>query len=446
MLADTGTALPTDDVYSRNYIGGEWVFPAAPYEFEIRNPADSTITAVVPLSSRNDVNRAIAAAQAIDKGEWADPERRVQLLMALLDRLNALEPELVKLQCGETGLSAEDSAAALRATLAVARALVFEVEGRADCRQQGASGHVLSWGLPLAEMLTSVFATLVRGMSVVVKPSLRGPLSPVAVALAATQVGFPPGSINVVQGTGVDVGAALIGSSLLDELHVHGNPGTLAQARRAEPRTGVPLRTLSAGGNVAIIYPEIDDRQISAMAAKAAVGLRIHSTGGPFGQTTVAVHDSVAPRALEALVSEVGVVSPAPLPSEPLRRVAMSRVQRLGADGGRTMVGRPIPDDIEHRMGWRMPPVVTDLGNAATAAGRLNSAGEPLGPVLTVVRWTSHDDLDQLFAGQRYRAGYASTWGEGFADDRVTFGAVARSLSPLEIACVGTLPLAWAGL
>lgn len=445
MLADTETPLITDDIFCRNYVGGDWVFPAAPYEFEIRNPADSNIIAVVPLSSRHDVTRAIAAARAVDSREWVDSVRRTQLLKALLDRLDALGPELVQLQCSETGLSTEDSATVLQGSLAVARALLSRVEVGGDFRRQGASGFVLSWGVPLAEMLTSVFANLVRGMSVVVKPSLRGPLSPIAVALAASQVGFPPGSINVVQGTGVDVGAALIGNPLLDELHVHGNPSTLGRASRAERLTGVPLHTLSAGGNVAIVYPEIDHGQISAMSAKAAVALRIHSSGGPFGQTVAAVHSSVAPMVLEALVTEVSAVSPAPLPSEPLRRAAMARVQKLRADGGRLLLGRPIPDDIEHRMGWRVPPVAIDLGDAMAAAGRLSSAGEPLGPVLTIVRWTNQEDLDLLFAGKRYRAGYASTWGEGFTDDRITFGAAARSLSPLEMACVGTLPAAWAG-
>ena len=55
-----------------------------------------------------------------------------------------------------------------------------------------------------------VLPALAGGDTVIVKPSLRGPLSPVAFAYLATQAGLPPGVVNVVQGTGVDVGAELI--------------------------------------------------------------------------------------------------------------------------------------------------------------------------------------------------------------------------------------------
>jgi hypothetical protein len=56
-LERPGSSLPDDGHYARNLIGGRWQFPGAPYEFEIRNPSDSTIAAVVPLSSRFDVER-----------------------------------------------------------------------------------------------------------------------------------------------------------------------------------------------------------------------------------------------------------------------------------------------------------------------------------------------------------------------------------------------------
>jgi hypothetical protein len=40
---------------------------------------------------------------------------------------------------------------------------------------------------------------IARGDTVIVKPSLRGPLTPVAFAFMATEVGLPAGVVNVVQ-------------------------------------------------------------------------------------------------------------------------------------------------------------------------------------------------------------------------------------------------------
>src|SRR5262245_57032049 len=69
--------LPESDHFARNLIGGRWVFPAAPYDFQVRNPLDSTETAVVPLSSRFDVDRAVEAADAAGP-QWRAPQWRAE--------------------------------------------------------------------------------------------------------------------------------------------------------------------------------------------------------------------------------------------------------------------------------------------------------------------------------------------------------------------------------
>lgn len=92
-----------------------------------------------------------------------------------------------------------------------------------------------------------MFPAIARGDTVIVKPSLRGPLTPVAFAFMATEVGLPAGVVNVVQGTGLDVGADLISGRRLSALHVRAGERTIAQAERSHRRTGVALHTLRAG-------------------------------------------------------------------------------------------------------------------------------------------------------------------------------------------------------
>src|SRR5262249_47335623 len=154
-------------------------------------------------------------------------------------------------------------------------------------RTAGVSGLVLSWGLPLAETIAALLPQLAAGRAVVVKPSLRAPLSTVAVAYLATGVGFPPGVINVVHGTGVDVGTALHATARLALLHVRAGERSLAHAARATAVSGVPLRTLRAGGNIAVVGPDADP---AALASAVADALRVHSTGGPLALPFLAVH------------------------------------------------------------------------------------------------------------------------------------------------------------
>ncbi|ROZ88014.1 aldehyde dehydrogenase [Gordonia sp. OPL2] len=447
MVVDTHarSLLPSDDDYGRNIIGGRWLFPAAPYEFEIRNPVDSTITTVVPLSSRIDVERAITAAGEALHGRWSDPATREHLLVALLSRLTDASVEFAHLMSTESGVSHRDALDIVEASLGLARRYLSENRVPERDAQGCVSGHILSWGAPFAEMLLGVFAALVRGESVVVKPSLRGPMSPIAVAYLAEQAGFPAGVVNVVQGTGVDVGAALISSNRLGQLSVHGNSDTLARSARAYPFTNVPLSTLRGGGNAAVVYPDASAEDIAHLALEVAAAVRVNSAGSLFGLHTVAVHSACTQAVRAALVDAVSNVGPAPLPAELQRRQAMSRVHRLSAAGGRVLCGGKVPDDVKHRMGWFVTPTVIDLGTTMQALPLMDAVGAPLGPVLTVIEWATFDDIDKLFAARRHQDGYGITWGDCGGRNIASFGAIARGQGPLGAARSGLVPPAWVG-
>ena len=121
----------------------------------------------------------------------------------------------------------------------MARAALADLAAGRPSPGGGVSGHILSWGLPFTEIVTSVLPALGRGDTVIVKPSLRGPLTPAAFGFLATRAGLPAGVVNIVQGTGIDVGADLISRPGLSALHVRAGDRTIAQAQRGHQRTGV---------------------------------------------------------------------------------------------------------------------------------------------------------------------------------------------------------------
>jgi len=444
VLADPAApAMPDDEHFARNLIGGRWQFPAAPYEYEIRNPADSTITTVVPLSSRFDVQRAAAAADAARQGHWADPAERGRLLDGVLDRLESSRSDLARLQAVETGLSFPDSLAAVDATLGSARALLRCGVPPGPARSAGVCGHILCWGAPFTEAVTSVLPALLRGNAVIIKPSLRGPLSPVAFAHVATQAGLPAGVLNVVQGTGVDVGAELISRRGLSALHVRAGSRTLALAERSHARTNVPLHLLRGGGNVAVVGPRAAD--LDALGLAVTVGVRMNSAGGPFGLPLLAVHADRADTILATLLDALAGTVAAPLPAEPVRRRAASRIDALVAAGAKTLLGGSrVPNDVAHRMGWRLPPTVLHLGTASSAAMAAEQASEPLGPVLGVFTWRDRVELADAFRSPRAADGVATLWG---ADKALAMslphGLVVDGASHLPSSGGTTLPAAW---
>jgi len=399
--------LAGDEHFGRNFIGGKWVFPAAPYDFEIRNPADSTVTTVVPLSSRFDVDRAVATARTALGGTWSRELARTRLLLTLVDSLNANREPLALLQSRETGLSFDDSFAAVSATVAAARAILSHGTPQDGARSAGVTGHVLCWGLPLTDVVTSTLPALLRGNTVVVKPSLRGPLSAVAFARLAQDCGLPPGVVNIVQGTGTDVGAELFSRRDLAALYLRGGERTIEHARRAGQRTGVPLHAVNGGGNVCVIGPDQPDAD--APAAAVAAGVRVHS--GPFGLPLLAVHRDTPASVLPAVLARLAATSPAPLPTDPVRNRSLARTGALVDAGATLLLGGHVPDDIEHRMGWRLPATALLLHAAGSPAARREQELAPLGPVLGILTWTDWADLGEHLRAPRHADGTIAVWG-----------------------------------
>jgi acyl-CoA reductase-like NAD-dependent aldehyde dehydrogenase len=435
-----GTSDCGEEHFSRNFIGGKWAFPAAPYDFEIRDPADSTVITVVPLSSRFDVDRAVAAARIASQGAWSGRPERDQYLRALVDALAAEREPLARLQSRETGLHPGDSLAAVTATVAAARAILC-CAGPGGDPGAGVTGHVLGWGLPLTEVVTSALPSLLRGHAVVVKPSLRAPLSAVAFARLAERCGLPPGVVNVVQGTGTDVGAELLSRSDLAALYVRGGERTLGQARRAGQRTGVPLHAVRAGGNVCVAGPDRPDAD--ALAAAVAAGVRVHS--GPFGLPLLAVHRDTAAAVVPAVLDRLAAASPGPLPADPVRGRSLARIRALVEAGAVVLLGGQVPDDVPHRMGWRIPATALLLGEANSPAARREQELAPLGPVAGILTWTDWAGLGEHLRAPRHADGTIAVWGADLPPAGTLPGQVVAGpeLSPWPSA--GALAPAWTG-
>ena len=436
------TSLENDEHFGRNYIGGKWSFPAAPYDFEIRNPADSTVTTVVPLSSRFDVDRAVAAARtARQGGAWSGVPERTRYLQALVDSLEANREPLALLQSRETGLALDDSLAVVTAAVAAARTILRRAVPEDGSRGSGVTGHVLCWGLPLTEVVTSTLPSLLRGNVVVVKPSLRGPLSAVAFARLAEGCGLPPGVVNIVQGTGTDVGAELFSRRDLAALYVRGGERTIEHARRAGQRTGVPLHAVHGGGNVCVAGPDQPDADV--LAAAVAAGVRVHS--GPFGLPLLAVHRDAAAAVLPAVLARLAATSPGPLPTDPVRSRSLARIGTLVEAGATVLLGGTVPDDVAHRMGWRLPATALLLDEANSPAARREQELAPLGPVLGILTWTDWAGLGEHLRAPRYADGTIAVWGAGLPPAGTLPGRVVPGPDASPWPAVGVLAPAWTG-
>src|SRR5204862_7949273 len=97
----------------------------------------------------------------------------------------------------------------------------------------GVAGQIVPWNYPLLMASWKLAPALAAGCTVVLKPDPSTPLTALRVAELATEVGFPPGAINVVPGPGPTVGAYLVRHPGIDKVAFTGSTKTGAELRRA---------------------------------------------------------------------------------------------------------------------------------------------------------------------------------------------------------------------
>jgi phenylacetaldehyde dehydrogenase len=280
----TSSTLSVDPLaaidFTRLHIGGEWVDALDGAEMETVNPSTATVLTTVAQGSAADIDRAVRAArQAFDSGPWPKmtPAQRAAALWRLGDLILADGPELARIETLDQGkpyhwaLNGDvPSAAGLfhymsgYATKIEGETLPISAPGEflTYTRREplGVVGLIVPWNFPLVITTWKMAPALAAGNTVVLKPAESTPLSALRLAHLALEAGIPPGVINVVNGLGPTVGAALAGHPGVDKVSFTGSTSTGRRILDAA-RGNLKRVTLELGGKSAnIIFPDADLR------------------------------------------------------------------------------------------------------------------------------------------------------------------------------------------
>ena len=90
----------------KNFIGGEAVDPVDGGSEEVLNPATGEVIAEAPLSTKKDVDRAVAAAnKAFEDGGWSNlpPNERARALLRMADLIEERAEEIGDLESADAG-------------------------------------------------------------------------------------------------------------------------------------------------------------------------------------------------------------------------------------------------------------------------------------------------------------------------------------------------------
>src|SRR5688500_8765473 len=104
-------ATTTEARTLQNFVGGSWVDAATESKLEDRDPATGELSAQVPLSGSDDVDRAVRAAAEAQPGWRAvPPQERARAVLKLRDALVAHHAELAALVTADMGKTLADAA------------------------------------------------------------------------------------------------------------------------------------------------------------------------------------------------------------------------------------------------------------------------------------------------------------------------------------------------
>jgi betaine-aldehyde dehydrogenase len=243
MATATAEKQKTEVLELQNMIGGEFVSPAEGKTEDVVNPANGEVIAHSPLSTEEDVNRAVKAARkAFESWSVTTPAQRQELLLKLADGFQERADEITDWETKDAGKPRQamfdeeipPMVDQLRFFAGAARLL----EGRAAgeymegytsmIRREpvGVVGQVTPWNYPLMMAVWKIGPALAAGNTLILKPAETTPVTTLKILAELCAEIFPPGVCNFVGGHGEPAGASLVTHPDVDMVSLTGSPET----------------------------------------------------------------------------------------------------------------------------------------------------------------------------------------------------------------------------
>ncbi len=396
----------------RNYVDGRWAESASSTQLDVQNPADASVVAKVPVSTRQEIDASVAAAHRAFL-EWRDvpPPERVQPLFRLKALLEAHSEDLARVITTENGKVLAEARAEVRRTIdnvEVACGIPSLLQGR-SLTQISRGIDEVAHRVPLGvfavippfnfpAMVPSWFwpYAAATGNSCIVKPSELVPMATQRLFELIDAAAFPPGVLNLVNGD----------RSVAETLVTH--PGVAGISSVTSTPTAKAVYGLASqhgkrvqcgGGakNFVVVMPDADlDQSIPNIMDS------VYGTAGQrclAGSNVVAIGSS-ADHLVSALVDAAGRITVGngldegiamgPVITEASRQRIRSCIESGTAEGARLLLdGREgaMPDQ-----GFFLGPTVFD----EVQPDMLIAREEIFGPVMSVLRCRSLDDAIRL--------------------------------------------------
>jgi betaine-aldehyde dehydrogenase len=280
-------ATETDVQTLKNFIDGDFADPVDGQTEAIINPASGQTIAHAPLSGREDVDRAAAAARRAFEDGWGDttPGERSTALLKLADAIEEHGDELARLEAINAGKPIEavksDEIPVMADNLRFFAGAARNLEGKAAgeylegytsmIRREpvGVVGQIAPWNYPLMMAIWKIGPALAAGCTIVLKPAETTPVTTLRLAELAAEL-LPKGVLNVLTGHGDPAGQAIVTHPEIDMVSLTGSVETGKWIAAAAAQTLKKVHLELGGKAPVVVFDDAD--QETAMETIAGTG------------------------------------------------------------------------------------------------------------------------------------------------------------------------------
>tara|TARA_Y100000310_G_scaffold68970_2_gene64295 strand:+ start:4309 stop:5766 length:1458 start_codon:yes stop_codon:yes gene_type:complete len=292
----------------KQFINGKWVASDSHKTFPSLNPASGKPIARFQAGTKNDINKAVRAATlALPKWKATPAPKRGEILLEIASLLKKHKQRLGKLVTEEMGKVLTEGLGDVQEAIDVFEYMAgegrrlfghttpSELPNKAcfTVRQPlGVVGLITPWNFPTAIPAWKIAPALICGNTIVFKPSSDTPLCALEVVKLLIEAGLPKGVVNVVTGSGSEVGTPLVKHPKVAGISFTGSKAT---GEFITANAGLKKVGLELGGKNAIIV--LDDADLDS----AVEGI-LFGAFGTTGQRCTATSRVIVHRKVKSLL------------------------------------------------------------------------------------------------------------------------------------------------
>jgi len=395
------------------FINGQYVDSSNGEVFETHNPATGEVLATVAKATKKDVDKAVEAARAaFESGKWPrmTAAKRARLLNRIAEMMRERFEELVRvevLNSGKTVAAAKGQIMQAIEDFEFYAAACLTLQG--DVNQVpngffnytlkepvGVCGQIIPWNYPLMMAAWKVAPALAAGCTVVLKPASYTPITAYMLAEICHEAGVPAGVLNVITGSGSEIGPYMTEHPGIDKVAFTGETETGKDIMKRASET-LKRVTLELGGKSPNIV--FDDCDLEGAVNGSLYGIFYNTGQSCEARSRLFVHENIYDEFMEKFLekaSRIRVGNPfdegvhmGAVISKSHQQTIDHYVKLAVEEGGKILYGGKIPEGGEYEKGyWYLPTVIGDVTNDMRVAQE-----EIFGPVVVVMKFSDEQDV-----------------------------------------------------